>query len=803
MKKFVFSALFLLLLAALLLPTLSVKAETPVVFVCDGGTGDGSSPDSPLGNGEAYLKETTTSYKSHSINLAIDKIKETGGTVVLVGPTTIKYGRHAADSAKSFSDSPISSKELDPALKFTITSVYGGVDYRKTNDAALIIARSPSQALCLQMRCSATFDDITLRWTNEKGTTSNDRNTVFAAWGFPLTIGEGFVNEVWLEGKKLSETKENILYFPILAGGGRISNMERDTDLTVLAGTWHYVCGGISASPTGTYSEKNEHLTGNVNLTFGGSAKTLMGLGGGSYSRFGTVSGDIRINVTGGRIIGNLDLAGKGGFASESSKVTAVITGGDFTELDFVTDAGIESTVFPPEEGILDLSGLSEKDADRVWQSVVSCDKILFPGGREESRRTETQEVYPAGLVEMLHHTYYTRKDFSELKAEVTYGSGKKTVLDMIAMLQPADLPESDFEIPTTSEVIRDKTIEYFNAQSEMAWTPEKTMDFTGARSYTKKLIYEVGTTYFGLPYTSGRDPGACIDEFLDNVDFRGVYTGPTSYSTVVGGDCGSMRRAWAWGGAICNVGMNYSDYEMFESSASKVKGVIVPIGGYDFSHYDYNKTTADSIIAFNTPEQMYNAYACLRAADLIGNRHMSGGNVEQHVRLITEDAHVARTVDGRISPELSYIVFSEQTSTLREVEGGMTTWALGTKVAFETLRLDGYVPMTTKTLADNVVTIPEMTFDDSGKSGKDLIGYGKITGNYNIFHVDATFTDEDGKVVRSVRLYPYGLVCNLQYETKIRTIASLLTTGKTYRYQLTATIGPGTKTLVDLTYTK
>ena len=70
MKKLVFS-LFVLMFSALI--ALTAFAADKTVYVKDGGTGDGTSAASPTG----------------TISSAVSKLSGKGGTIVLVGDTTI------------------------------------------------------------------------------------------------------------------------------------------------------------------------------------------------------------------------------------------------------------------------------------------------------------------------------------------------------------------------------------------------------------------------------------------------------------------------------------------------------------------------------------------------------------------------------------------------------------------------------------------------------------------------------------------------------------------------------------------
>ena len=108
MKKHLFFTLTLLLLAVWM-SSVPFYAETDdgntVVYLADGGTGDGLTPGSPVGS-------LTKAYDT------LDLTKDC--TVVLVG---------------KFTQSANFTRTASYTGSVTLTSVYGSTDYRKTNNA--------------------------------------------------------------------------------------------------------------------------------------------------------------------------------------------------------------------------------------------------------------------------------------------------------------------------------------------------------------------------------------------------------------------------------------------------------------------------------------------------------------------------------------------------------------------------------------------------------------------------------------------------------------------------------------------
>lgn len=157
-----FKLLGALLLAMVLLAIpFAVQADAAegqnVVYLMDGATGDGSSPESP----------------TKSINTAFAALDNSlDCTVVVCGPFT-----HVANNFFTRSSWPKS---------VTITSVYDGVDYRETNGAVYNTAGG------IRFYCSGatTFENITF-----KNTAASNKFFLVVGAHHPITVGEGVVME--------------------------------------------------------------------------------------------------------------------------------------------------------------------------------------------------------------------------------------------------------------------------------------------------------------------------------------------------------------------------------------------------------------------------------------------------------------------------------------------------------------------------------------------------------------------------------------------------------------------------------
>ncbi|MBQ7661721.1 MAG: hypothetical protein IJS44_06675, partial [Clostridia bacterium] len=199
MKKSVW-IIFLSILALLL--CLSAFAETPAVFVCDGGEGDGSSAQSPLG----------------SFAAAVEAVKTTGGAVVVCGPYTVSSGFSAPANT-----API-----------TVTSVYDGVDFSESAGAYLALGAN------LGMNGTTVFENMAIVCTKNY--------SAILGFGNDLTLGEG------LDCRRA----DGITTYPSVLGGATKALSDKNASLTFESGKWQRVRGG---SNTGTNQNFNITFT--------------------------------------------------------------------------------------------------------------------------------------------------------------------------------------------------------------------------------------------------------------------------------------------------------------------------------------------------------------------------------------------------------------------------------------------------------------------------------------------------------------------------------------------------------------
>jgi len=264
---------FFVLIAACVLLALPVFAAD-VVYVADGGKGDGTSADTPVATLEAAAAKLPS-----------------GGTIVVSGPLTI-------------------TNSVCPAYggEILITSVFGEVDYRRTTGAKMFFGDKNANPISLGG--DTTFDNIVLE-------VSDNRARAITCNGNKVTFGKGVesmradASYQWL-GITLGSFDDKYTVCDATRGG----------TLTIAGGNWQIVRGGNRGSATtvngdvsivfdGGTLEGNlmfasaASINGDVSLTinnglFKGTAGAPISITAGSSAEKAVISGDLQININGG-----------------------------------------------------------------------------------------------------------------------------------------------------------------------------------------------------------------------------------------------------------------------------------------------------------------------------------------------------------------------------------------------------------------------------------------------------------------------------------------------------------------------
>ncbi|MBQ5808910.1 MAG: hypothetical protein IIW21_04035, partial [Clostridia bacterium] len=259
----------------------------------------------------------------NDIAAAVALLRESGGTIVVCGPTAIDYNMFLPDT-----DKPI-----------TVTSVYNGVDYRATADAKLDMSRS------IFLGGDFSFDAITLNMTaNSVMFVCNYHNVTIGAdvkctvasssYNYPVFIAGINVGNAGVPDGEIDFCgKCNI----VINGGEwqyiRAGNRRQSQDLpvgrilegasltiTVNGGTFH--SGGATA-PTAAVGMNSVYGTCSLIINGGTFNSDIAAVGrvGGITGPFTTeMAGTVNLEINGGKITGVIKA-----ILDNTSKVTGTV----------------------------------------------------------------------------------------------------------------------------------------------------------------------------------------------------------------------------------------------------------------------------------------------------------------------------------------------------------------------------------------------------------------------------------------------------------------------------------------------
>ena len=298
---------------------LSVQEDRPVLFIADGGTGDGSSAAAALGaqrsdNVIASVAQPEGFYDS-VLYQAVARLYGTGGTIVICGEVLCDRDRARGEEGNYDLMLPhIGSADI------TFTSVWDGVDYRETNGARLIL-QSPVN---LMLNNAVTFRDMDI--CTQDGDGYSAANRVIAGCGFETVVDTGVqCYQIDRSGQRVEAPSADA--YPSIVGGQRVVNLERSTELTLRSGTFYTVCAGSMGIGLPGFGE----VYGSSHLVIEGDTVVTGLISGTTNDARGIQDGDVLIELRGGSFHGKIQLFSSAGFRGKSAHAVLRITGGEFS----------------------------------------------------------------------------------------------------------------------------------------------------------------------------------------------------------------------------------------------------------------------------------------------------------------------------------------------------------------------------------------------------------------------------------------------------------------------------------------
>lgn len=364
------ASLLIILMAAFC--SIPASAADNVIFVKDGGTGDGSSADKALlattGNYDAS-STNPEKQKDTALYQAIQKLMDAGGgTIVICGPVVLnaETGQGTNPGTKDFMVYALANYK--PDVTITYTSVYGGVDYRETADAKLVF----DTTVHFVNPTASIWEEITIAVF--------DGTRTFNCGANKTLLGKGFTSVPMDE----SRIDDPTAYLTICAGE-RYRKIEKSTDLTIDIGEGKI--GSVFAGNSGAGA--SFPITGNTNLVIN-SGIILGNIGGTCRTTSTPVNGSSSITINGGTFKGSIDACGAGGFANTDATAKLIINGGDFSDCMGINDYGVGFNDNPPSYALLDYSKCNDTTAAQIYNLIVGFDEVVAPAGMTTPVETTT-----------------------------------------------------------------------------------------------------------------------------------------------------------------------------------------------------------------------------------------------------------------------------------------------------------------------------------------------------------------------------------------------------------------------------
>lgn len=294
--------------------------------------------------------------------------------------------------------------------------------------------------------------------------------------------------------------------------------------------------------------------------------------------------------------------------------------------------------------------------------------------------------------------------------------------------------------------------VDFFRYCKTAVWMPDSSYDYKIKDANTESEHIEGYVKYGGLPYISlGSGNIYRLMDYMDPetavVDLQAAGLKPKLF----GNQC--SFGSYVGAGRVIN-SAKYS----WTKGMTPMNG-FVPVGDYEirndvqnFSNGGYSTIT---VMEENGPEKMYEAYAGLKKGDSIVYYTTAG-----HVVMISEDAYVERTADGKVDPVKSYVTVIDQTPGHSEMSNAAgDTFAyeknVDAKWTFQKLFQGKYVPYTFKEwLGTDPIESSKTTFSHTGETISLQQLYGSVVeSNYGVMDIYASVYNANGVEVYKIAI--------------------------------------------------
>ena len=315
-----------------------------------------------------------------------------------------------------------------------------------------------------------------------------------------------------------------------------------------------------------------------------------------------------------------------------------------------------------------------------------------------------------------------------------------------------------------TEDEMRQLVVDFYIFSKTFVWVADDEYTYQVADDAGTKTLID-GGVYAGFPYVS-RGSGN-VYRFMDFMDPQtGVIDikAAGEESTLFGNQC-SLTTFWAWARVSNSLTRAWTRDIVQRNGYLTVGTYTYPEDLRQFSE-DYG---TGAIIEENGRDVMFASYAQLKIGDgLVCNN--PGG----HAIMCTGAPHIEYTADGKIDPNNSYILISDQTRTTGWLnhtnESGDNYQMCGRinfKMNFSSLLSDGYIPVTIPEFSGaDPIEETEITFSHSGETiTTEQLFSSSVTCNYSLSDIYAIITDSKGnEVYRAATRARYAATMKLEF---------------------------------------
>jgi len=317
-------------------------------------------------------------------------------------------------------------------------------------------------------------------------------------------------------------------------------------------------------------------------------------------------------------------------------------------------------------------------------------------------------------------------------------------------------LRDNDIEpMPENVAHVRDLVVKQMNDMANIEWrvTEDLVHNCKCGTSNTCEGTYQVGWTYYGLPYKHGNGSLYSMQYVIGDDGYFDdwVYDMPTrnGYDTYIGAMCSSASQMawWRVSNSVDHMQCLYMLPEFPEYGC-----IPVGTGWYGEELNLKHNDRYDTITYINacSEQTFYEALAEVHRGDCL----VQGLEIGDHVIMADAEPVVVRDVNGNIDANESYINTIECSGfQVDDEKKTYTSWKRKQR-SFSNVRGETFVPITIEELLTGEMEPGECTILD-GADGKRGMTKGTVKGNYFLEGVTLNITDDEGNVVLNKVMFP------------------------------------------------